>query len=248
MPSIPPRLDRTRKPPTTSAPLTTRIHAFLVSLRRTPQPSTSTATSPTITKATPKARILPSLSPFLARLRPSRRTLLLFLSGYASMALIRSYLISYSDNAGVSMLPTIAANGTYSLSSLLYGGGRGIKIGDIVQVKSPVQGGQIVGKRVVGLPGDYVLRGRDGEAGVGGVTAGEGRLEGEREEPLMVQVPEGHVWLAGDNMAWSRDSRFYGPVPLALIRAKTLWHVRSWRDWEGTWWEQVRKVEEGEEV
>ena len=33
-------------------------------------------------------------------------------------------------------------------------------------------------------------------------------------------MPEGHCWLLGDNLEESRDSRTYGPVPLALIRGK----------------------------
>ena len=36
------------------------------------------------------------------------------------------------------------------------------------------------------------------------------------------KVPEGHCWLAGDNIPDSRDSRDYGPVPLALIKGKVL--------------------------
>ncbi|GKT58643.1 mitochondrial inner membrane protease subunit [Colletotrichum tofieldiae] len=35
-------------------------------------------------------------------------------------------------------------------------------------------------------------------------------------------VPQGHCWLVGDNLESSRDSRMYGPVPLALIRGKVV--------------------------
>ena len=40
------------------------------------------------------------------------------------------------------------------------------------------------------------------------------------------QVPEGHCWLLGDNLPFSRDSRFYGAVPLALIKGKVI--ARVW--------------------
>lgn len=190
------------------------------------------------------ATILPSIRQRLSSntLRLTSRLTLLFLSMYATAALTRSYLLDLSSNTGPSMLPTIPTKGSSSVWSPLYSGGRGIKIGDIVQARSPIHRGQMIGKRVVGMPGDYVLRDQHLASTVGG--AGVLGEMGEREEPVMVQVPEGHVWLAGDNVSWSRDSRFYGPVPMALIKAKTLWHLNGWSTWEGVWMEQVKKVED----
>jgi hypothetical protein len=42
-----------------------------------------------------------------------------------------------------------------------------------------------------------------------------------------VQVPRGHVWLQGDNLILSRDSREYGPVPLALVKGRVIAQVRQ---------------------
>jgi len=39
------------------------------------------------------------------------------------------------------------------------------------------------------------------------------------------QVPRGHVWLEGDNLENSSDSRTYGPVPYGLLRSRVLYKV-----------------------
>lgn len=43
------------------------------------------------------------------------------------------------------------------------------------------------------------------------------------------QVPQGHCWIVGDNLAASRDSRQFGPVPLALIRGKVIGRIKPFR-------------------
>ncbi len=44
------------------------------------------------------------------------------------------------------------------------------------------------------------------------------------------KVPEGHCWLVGDNLPASRDSRTFGPVPLALIKGKVIAKMLPWAD------------------
>lgn len=38
--------------------------------------------------------------------------------------------------------------------------------------------------------------------------------------PIIVKVPEEHVWLLGDNPSNSNDSRYYGPVPVSLLQGR----------------------------
>lgn len=38
-------------------------------------------------------------------------------------------------------------------------------------------------------------------------------------------MPKGHVWLEGDNLRNSTDSRCYGPVPYGLIRGRICFKV-----------------------
>jgi len=45
------------------------------------------------------------------------------------------------------------------------------------------------------------------------------------------QVPRGHVWLEGDNLENSSDSRSYGPVPYGLLRSRVIYKVSNFAFW-----------------
>lgn len=47
----------------------------------------------------------------------------------------------------------------------------------------------------------------------------------------IADVPEGHVWLAGDNMTYSYDSRDYGPVPYKLLMGRVVFTVCCPQAW-----------------
>lgn len=101
---------------------------------------------------------------------------------------------------------------------------------------------RLVGKRVIGMPGDWVVKDPSNVSSVGGAPV-EGIVDGKgRKEPMMVQVPEGHVWVVGDNMGWSRDSRFYGPMPMAFIRGKMLLSIEGPFAWKFFKDDQMTKV------
>lgn len=118
------------------------------------------------------------------------------------------------------MLPTFEVAGDWVLESKYHRRGRDIAVGDIVSFNSVVEPGERVIKRVIGLQGDYVLRDTPGA-----------RLPGSRPgEESMLQVPPGHCWVVGDNMPDSRDSRIFGPMPMALIRGKIIAKVFPWSE------------------
>ncbi|OEL30407.1 Mitochondrial inner membrane protease subunit 2 [Dichanthelium oligosanthes] len=71
--------------------------------------------------------------------------------------------------------------------------------GDVVLFRSPRNHRELVVKRLIALPGDWIQ---------------------VPENQEIRQIPVGHCWVEGDNSGNSLDSRFYGPVPLGLMQGK----------------------------
>lgn len=82
-----------------------------------------------------------------------------------------------------------------------------LQLGDLVVAVSPTNPARAVCKRVLGLPGDTL------------------HFDPRDDNSPMVTVPRGHVWLAGDNINNSTDSRHYGSVPMALLRGRVVARV-----------------------
>jgi signal peptidase I len=89
---------------------------------------------------------------------------------------------------------------------------------DIVVLKVPSQGDELLIKRVIGLPGETVEI-RDGRVYINGEALNEPYINDEtrpgRNE--RVTVPPLHVYVLGDNRNHSNDSRSFGPVPIENI-------------------------------
>lgn len=139
--------------------------------------------------------------------------------------------------SGPSMIPTLPDEGSVTIASRLHRYGRNVKVGDIVWAQSPYFQHANVCKRVIGMPGDYVVLDKDCSPYIGGapiLDKPSGGDETGRDEPVMIEVPEGHVWLAGDNLPYSRDSRKYGPMPMGLINGKIIAAGHGWLNF-GSW-------------
>ncbi|EPS42395.1 hypothetical protein H072_3549 [Dactylellina haptotyla CBS 200.50] len=173
----------------------------------TPTPSTQPQPQPQSTNSSPPPE---DDTPWWLRGPRWRRvigTTIIAIKFLALCHLITTKVILVSLSEGPSMLPTLPTSGSIIVSRL-NSRGRGIKVGDLIAAHRPDDMDVMFLKRVIGMPGDYVV--------VDPMATGRG------EDTMMLRVPEGHCWIAGDNLSHSIDSRFYGPVPLGLVMGKVL--------------------------
>eukprot|EP00127_Corallochytrium_limacisporum_P002611 Clim_evm47s134 gene=Clim_evmTU47s134 len=77
--------------------------------------------------------------------------------------------------------------------------------GDVVVMALPDEPRSSVIKRICATHGETVMR----------------------REPYIgkVDIPAGHAWMEGDNLRNSKDSNFYGPIPLGMVRAVAVWRL-----------------------
>ena len=166
---------------------------------------------------------------------PTVPLLVTCVAGSCMAEIFRTQVYIFADLGGPSMHPTLPAQGSEAIINPRYRYGRNCKVGDLVQYKNPYFANDSALKRIIGMPGDFVVFDENVSVSVGGAKGSwteEKQLEKRREEPKMIQVPEGHVWVLGDNMAFSRDSRFFGPLPMALIQGKMEYNWQGWLTWK----------------
>jgi signal peptidase I len=86
---------------------------------------------------------------------------------------------------------------------------------DIVVLRQPSQGDELLIKRVIGLPGETVEI-LDGQVLINGEPLDEAFATGETRPGRQgrVMVPPLHVYVLGDNRNHSNDSRSFGPVSI----------------------------------
>lgn len=115
------------------------------------------------------------------------------------------------------MMPTLHEMGDIvAVDALTVNSGlRPLSRGDIIIANAPGRGPHAGGEGATGE--DYQVCKR--------IIALEGDLIQPVGSAVPLRVPAGHVWVEGDNPHNSVDSRFYGPLPTALIRGRVLCRV-----------------------
>uniref|UniRef100_A0A0D9XUA0 Peptidase S26 domain-containing protein n=1 Tax=Leersia perrieri TaxID=77586 RepID=A0A0D9XUA0_9ORYZ len=118
---------------------------------------------------------------------------------------VNAHVCSLAVVTGPSMLPSMnLAGDVVAVDRVSARLGR-VASGDAVLLISPEDPRKPVVKRVLGMEGDAVTFLVD---------------PGNSDESRTVVVPQGHVWVQGDNIYASRDSRHFGPIPYGLITGK----------------------------
>jgi len=124
---------------------------------------------------------------------------------------IHAFLAQATRVYGQSMEPSLHTNQRLIVEKVSYYF-HGPRRGDIVVLKRPGRNGELLIKRVVGLPGEEVSI-RDGRVYIDGRPLEEPYVsQATRGHYGPVRVPPLHVFVLGDNRGASNDSRVFGPV------------------------------------
>ncbi len=108
------------------------------------------------------------------------------------------------------------------------------QVGDIVTFTDPEDSSLTLIKRVIATAGQTVNL-VDGKVYVDGVELSEPYTEGKPSYPLdghssllaenlsyPYTVPEGCIWVMGDNRTNSQDSRYFGAIPVSSVTSKAV--------------------------
>jgi len=131
---------------------------------------------------------------------------------------------------GFSMRPTLD-NGEYVLVNKMAFRSSLPEYGDIIVFHFPVDPNQDFIKRVIGLPGDDIFV-RNGKVIVNDYSLEEPYIAASPLYTGHWTVPEGQLFVLGDNRNNSSDSHSWGPVPMENVVGKAVlvyWPPPNWQ-------------------
>lgn len=144
---------------------------------------------------------------------------------FALMSMLNLFVFNVSTVVGQSMQPTLVEGEKLIINKITLAF-TSPKRQDVVVLHDPSTGPdrkEYLVKRVIGIPGDLVEV-REHRLYVNGKLADEPYIDTEFEDPDFAEltVEEGTYFVMGDNRhaGASKDSRYFGPVPLESIVGK----------------------------
>ena len=130
--------------------------------------------------------------------------------------LINLFLAQATRVYGHSMEPNLHSDQRLVVEKVSYRL-HGPQRGDVVVLRMPERGPELLIKRIIALPAETVEI-RDGNVRIDGQMLDELYLTRNTNGTYgPATVPEGHVFVMGDNRGASNDSRVFGTVPLERI-------------------------------
>jgi len=130
---------------------------------------------------------------------------------------------------GASMEPTLVSGEYVIVNRLSYRLGNP-RQGDIIVFHYPVNPEEEFIKRVIGLPGDQIEV-KNGSVYVNGQILEENYLRARTNYLGTWTVPEGNLFVLGDNRNNSSDSHDWGTVPMEYVVGKAVlvyWPPPAW--------------------
>lgn len=131
---------------------------------------------------------------------------------------------------GQSMAPCYPDGATVTLERGPFAGRRALKRGDLIVFQPPIPSNRAYLKRVVALGGETVAA-RDGRTFVNGAPLDEPYVNGRAlytyppvrdGQPEALTVPDGAIFVLGDNRNNSSDSHIFGPVPVGSVVGRAI--------------------------
>lgn len=183
---------------------------------------------------------LPEPSPFVGVVREWGPVLIaaVVIALFTRLVLVQAYHIP-----SLSMAPTLDEGDRVIVNRLSYNFGE-IERGQVIVFKKPPNQPSAANdliKRVIGLPGE-TIQFRDSQVYVDGLLVQEPYLSQqnstrtrslsipgcaqETPSPELCTIPEGYVFVMGDNRVNSQDSRVFGPVAVDTVVGRAF--VRVW--------------------
>ena len=163
-------------------------------------------------------------------LRNAIEWVVIVVGAFVVALVVKTFLIQAFYIPSESMFPTLTEDDRVLVNKLSYRL-HDVRRGDLVVFERPPSEPDStikdLIKRVVALEGETIEE-RDGELYIDGRLLEEPYLDDGVDSRNLVRtvVPEGHVFVMGDNRDASRDSRFFGPIDTELIVGRAF--VQVW--------------------